>query len=72
VKHPCSNNGEPRYLTTEVIFGSVLPRKSLVVNYRELLVKKNSQRKNGSYCHFFLFFFVLIHYGIDVYALVSC
>jgi len=45
--------------------------------YREILVKNFSERKKDSYCHFFkkknsLFFFVLIHYGIDVYALVSC
>ena len=70
-------HGKPRQLTTEIYFGSILPRKTSVVKCRELLVKKFSQRKKGSYNQFFkifLFFvfFVLIHYGIDVYALVSC
>ena len=53
-----------------------LSSETSVVKCRELLVKKISQRKKGSYCQFFkiffCFFFVLIHYGIDVYALVSC
>jgi len=70
-------HGKPRQLTTKIYFGGILPRKTSVVKCRELLVKKFSQRKKGSYYQFFkkkfpLFFFVLIHYGIDVYVLVSC
>jgi len=69
-------HGKPRQLTTEIYFGSILPRKTSVVKCRELLVKKFSQRKKAAttnFSNFFLCFFLfLIHYGIDAYALVSC
>jgi len=71
-------HGKPRQLTTEIYFGSMLPRKTLIVKCRELLVKKILNEKKATTANFskkkFLCFFcfVLIHYGIDVYALVSC
>ena len=49
-------HGKPRQLTTEIYFGSILPRKTSVVKCRELLVKKFSQRKKGSYNQFFKFY----------------
>jgi len=53
------------------------------VNYRSKFWQSTAEENWAvlrSYCLFFsfvwivffLFFFVLIHYGIDVYALVSC
>lgn len=75
---PC--HGNPRQLTAEENFGCLVPRKTSVARYRgtlgenfhhEKMAATAKFSKKNFFCFFFVFF-VLIHYGIDVYTLLSC